>query len=620
VARVRQLLAQHPLLAVGYSLTDPDFHALYRRTSIHMRGRQPLGLALLVSRPDPASEEYWRNLGILVATLGKGDPATALSGFFGSARPRLKPANLLGLLRPDDTLANRMAILGEYIDDPERARFVDSSPESDEQHLWQAVEGRLEPQRRQELRSVPFRARRKRPATRARDGSEQAEQTENASPPLRHFPSSRFEQSSYPVLVLNEVVGFEATWEGVAAWSRLVFERETLRDPADARFGKFESLVSWIWRQAAEQMPQLRPEAQRIGRACLDYATHYGLPGVDDIRADLTAIGDAPPETAQARAPAAQSEMGQALERSLNGDWGGAEEAYGRALDAAKRARDALGAWIAAFGRAWAAARAQNDTYLRTDSPPPARTQLDEMWAEASALSDVPEVKAWRERAEHRVKEVTKQATERLRDELRDVDRDAQHFYWSNAPHYAWRAWQDLQERAAPADLQRKYLEPILRAGSSKDTAAELGVRLRLETKGTDEWIHDLAADPTRHLDGKLEAAVMGALRHATDQSSSTRTERLQALSLVAPAVELARDSDLSFLETFVTAAQQEFRDRVETPRGTQWPYREQAAAWRAIASANTGDRALARRDAIAGGGSDTRPCCTTRFASWNLS
>lgn len=47
LTRVRQLLSQHPVLTVGYSLTDPDFHQVYRQLSLDMKTKCPPGLALL---------------------------------------------------------------------------------------------------------------------------------------------------------------------------------------------------------------------------------------------------------------------------------------------------------------------------------------------------------------------------------------------------------------------------------------------------------------------------------------------------------------------------------------------------------------------------------------------
>lgn len=74
LAKVRQLLAEHPTLIVGYSLTDPDFHEIYRSISEWMGGNGPPGLALMppvTLRQDVNALEirrkYWRDFNLRIA-------------------------------------------------------------------------------------------------------------------------------------------------------------------------------------------------------------------------------------------------------------------------------------------------------------------------------------------------------------------------------------------------------------------------------------------------------------------------------------------------------------------------------------------------------------------------
>lgn len=81
--RVRQLLSQYPVLAVGYSLSDPDFHQIYRQISLDMANRHPLGLAILIREPLSAERRHWECIGLRIAVLKKGaDLHDAFARFF----------------------------------------------------------------------------------------------------------------------------------------------------------------------------------------------------------------------------------------------------------------------------------------------------------------------------------------------------------------------------------------------------------------------------------------------------------------------------------------------------------------------------------------------------------
>lgn len=91
-ARTRQLFAQFPLLAVGYSLTDPDFHLVYRQMVRAMDKRHPMGLAVVLPGQDSdaesaqrAARKYWEDLGLRVVRIreskSQGWPAQFVSFF-----------------------------------------------------------------------------------------------------------------------------------------------------------------------------------------------------------------------------------------------------------------------------------------------------------------------------------------------------------------------------------------------------------------------------------------------------------------------------------------------------------------------------------------------------------
>jgi hypothetical protein len=78
-------------LFIGYSLVDPDFHAVYRQIAIAMGKSHPTSLALTVSQPEPAVAKHWLGLGVRTATLAKAiSPALAISQFLGVS-PAVSP-------------------------------------------------------------------------------------------------------------------------------------------------------------------------------------------------------------------------------------------------------------------------------------------------------------------------------------------------------------------------------------------------------------------------------------------------------------------------------------------------------------------------------------------------
>ena len=83
MARVRQLMGQHPVLFVGFGLTDPNFHSLVRSVVTDLGGSAPLALAVMIHRPPKAFVDYWRTMGINISALKpQQDPASAFVELF----------------------------------------------------------------------------------------------------------------------------------------------------------------------------------------------------------------------------------------------------------------------------------------------------------------------------------------------------------------------------------------------------------------------------------------------------------------------------------------------------------------------------------------------------------
>lgn len=68
--RVQQLLSEYPLLVLGYSLSDPDFHALFGRVHEEQSGYMPRALCVTVGKPPMEGERaHWQRMGMHLAHL-----------------------------------------------------------------------------------------------------------------------------------------------------------------------------------------------------------------------------------------------------------------------------------------------------------------------------------------------------------------------------------------------------------------------------------------------------------------------------------------------------------------------------------------------------------------------
>jgi hypothetical protein len=78
MARTKQLLGQHPVLFVGFSLADPNFHALVRVTEREFGGQSAKALAIMIDRPDKSFSDYWKRRGVTIATFRTKDGLPSL--------------------------------------------------------------------------------------------------------------------------------------------------------------------------------------------------------------------------------------------------------------------------------------------------------------------------------------------------------------------------------------------------------------------------------------------------------------------------------------------------------------------------------------------------------------
>ena len=88
--KVQQLAIQHPLLVVGYSLFDSDFHALFRSVHRDLHGTNMRSIALIKDPVHQAERAHWKRLGMTLVPFKSDSPLTVgqqLTFFFSKLQP-----------------------------------------------------------------------------------------------------------------------------------------------------------------------------------------------------------------------------------------------------------------------------------------------------------------------------------------------------------------------------------------------------------------------------------------------------------------------------------------------------------------------------------------------------
>ena len=397
VARVRQLFAQHQLLAVGYSMTDPDFHLFYRRINRDMKGRQPRGLSLVLAAPDRATRAYWRKLNISIATLQKqADYNDIFSRFFGSGEPRVTRVQFSEVLA-GKALAECVAIWAEYLNDPARERFIAPSSEyTDFDLAWDILVRFIPEERKTRIDSDRKRVfQERRPRRRPSEGSAPESRSDQSAPVvLRFFPA--LNAFGRGLLELDAIVESQG-WEPVAKWVTLIFCNDALRRHAEEQIGNLASVVSTCVRKAAVEGKFAEEEARAVIKKCLEFDRRYELGDEASIAGDLVALGEVAPEkSAKSAAPFSSLTM-----EALDGKWSEAFSHYDE-LFRSLATGDAISLWLAAQGRAAAFDKMMGRPWSQTLSPE-VQQRSDDYRNQARQLARHADVERWKKLAKESV-------------------------------------------------------------------------------------------------------------------------------------------------------------------------------------------------------------------------
>ncbi len=587
VTKVRQLLSQSPVLIVGYSLSDPDFHHIYRQISLDMAYHHPLGLALFPNKCGPTAPErrHWEKLGIRIATFNKKNlTAESFEKFFrinfseGDSVQSVKEIEESVRAQPDFEKRRRRA--EDFLSDPDRTKVVRTDSYS-EYGVWLAVlGGDFTKDDWEGLSSIYS------------DDSQYSEVGTNAPVASRHDSRSTFK--GFHVLPRNRFGVMDTLSRQIdaflkrnsslkielAGWMMFALEQGLIRDGKSL----FVDLLSWIWRAAAgkrdDSDSRLRDEASAVIKKTLAIALAYGYQSVQKhIREDAEAIGldVSGVGPADARNPEFIREMKEGFDRMLNGVFPEARKAYEKARAIAQDRGEAFNQWVACHGEADAAAASINfidqgkEEFLST---------MDRYRRRLRSLEQAPEVKEWLELARHRRDKVTEKLIERFIEQRRRQSVGGKSFSWSNYVHEYWTTFRDLETIHASPRLQREYIQPLIDLGGFPPEQ-ELRYRLQLDvdkTEKTERWLSRIISDPRGTLDERRERDE--ALMTEFTRSDTTKFERVGRLEFFPQITEIFRVKDLDWAASFLLQCKNEFGDSIQTHASFRILHSDYAAAW----------------------------------------
>jgi len=609
LTRVRQLLSQHPVLTVGFSLADPDFHQIYRQISLDMKTTNPLGLALLGpaesdeqnSEHESSFRRHWERQGLRIARFKNwNDLHKKFASFFGMTN-RITVDELKSQVgRPGQSFAQREQIAKSAFEDPKVDKYVDTY-RGWENGVWRkCVEAEFT---RGEIDELKEKARRTWDTSFGRPAKENEVRVSIGG---NGTPSTKEQKSNFhdaPFFTDHHVL---QDWD-LGLWAhhwlntrkssaKLLAEWLAYRvkheywDQRDRSEGDADidvaTLLGAVWRTIDARTDDANdrgyrrdaiPQLQKAHRFLVKYGANEQAKLIED---DIIAFGEKvePPE---ARRPELE-QMKEAFGRMMNGEFLKASDLYDKALEKADCGDDPLLSWLAAWGRHDAYSRANDSLRHYKNGTPDEEAQRKEYWRARKEYGQHQQVKQWSEEAERRVHELRKKTIEQLQKNARDGKHERHGFSFSDTPHFAWRIFRDLETRNAPPGLQEEYLKPLLDYGGF-DLDENLRLRLRFGIKETQEWLDEILNKPSanvaeaRERDRKLIAVWKGSW----ENKDVTKTTLAAAMDAMKPLLEVLETTDANSPIELLRKFKDERIRYVENHRGLRYIGRDLEKAWR---------------------------------------
>ncbi|WP_437503837.1 SIR2 family protein [Sorangium sp. So ce1099] len=622
VARVRQLMAQFPLLIVGFGMGDPNFHNLYRQVSKDMRRHQPLGLAIQIGNVSEAERRHWDALGIRIAvpknwrTL-QSDPAESNRFFewlFKNVSTSWQPDDndmleyvragkepqdrfdrfkgVLSSRRATDGGGRRQAEPASEFSAWEKALFSFLTPDDEE-----AAEDAARRASQREHNDTIARAARV-TATAAGDAAAAARSTTGVAKEepdrFTHMPMWKYIRlSDTQAWRLDTVLNHtQHAWRAVAEHFQLALERGLFRTES-AELGSLPWIPLTFW-LAIKGNGSTFPALPKLARTCIERAIHYGdehwveiiqeeakKAGVH-IEVDASKI-DSMPASGEVIAAS------QGFLAMLNGDHETARIKYREAADRAEAEDLEFEEWAWRQGELQAIG-ALSSPFKFGGALPDEREKFlpihkEECRARIRALAETGAVLRWQNITKARIRRTLEHALERYASRVRHRTFGGSGRGFSSDPHMAWRSFRDLKAIHAPPHLLEEHLAPLLwERGFSPEV--ELGYRMLFDISRTKEWLEQLLYEPTesidkqRERDAKLVETFLDSGKEA--RSKSGLVGRLLALPGIKEAM---RTGDVVELLEWLADTRRSLGTEVTTYCSQRLLWSDYPKALRAVAS-----------------------------------
>ncbi len=501
VARVRQLLAQHPWLIVGFSMTDPNFHSITRLVGLEMRGHQPLSLALMRDPPSAAERLHWRRLGFEIATpKDKSDFANFLSRIF---------PKLVTTYSPTSAAARAYVRRGTSADAKlQRFREVYSAPivDRDEAYRdWKAqLKELLTPEEQADAKKTAQEASQAAWATRTaptpKTGSDSP--TPHVAPPVpapalhdplfdgldvapRFRPLASFDEIQWLSMLLKKSSPLAGELAKHFAWGLhqhlfesaddLALEAITLR--LAKRAGWNDSSIEDLHRSAVAS-------ARKYGRASIEKL-------LEGVAADL---GLSPPSEEEDHPDLPHIRYAKAAYSAfMNVEFKDAAECYGKAARSAAEAGFVFEQWAYTVGQLDASVRATSSWAPSKDNNE-RRELREQLILEIQRLARQPTVERWIQRADEQSRSVFREVVVRSQERDRSRVRGSWGQRYGGGGRTLWRAFRDLETIHSPPSLRIQYLEPLLPLLDLNDVALVLS-----NANKPREWLEEQLSRPVEN-------------------------------------------------------------------------------------------------------------------------
>lgn len=545
LARVRQLLAQHPWLIVGFSMGDPSFHAIARLLGNEMRGHQPLSLAIMQKLPSPAEQKHWRRLGFEMAAPAKPNGfGEFLAWLFPKLMTTYSPTSEAAkdYIRRPDSLEERLR----------RFRKVNSKPIVDRAKTYRAWKQQIE-----NLLTVDERVAAKRNLQLARrDDSDPPLQVSKVSiesafasripspgpePLASSLLRELMQQGKFKTFtseidiryldrLLEKATNLRAELAEHFAWGL----QQHLFDDAHPR-----GLMEVVTIRLANQMGWSSERIQGLVHDAVTCARKYDEGDIETLlNEEVRALGfELPLSTGSPREGhliAAQ----KAYRAFMNADFRGAADAYESATKLTSAAGMDLEAWVYTTGQADALSRTTDAVAVSANDSD--RERGHALGSQVRQLEKQPVVQHWIRQADERSRKALLESVQddRSREHFRMTGSSG--FRWSDTARALLRTYQELQSLHAPPSVRKQYLEPLV----SFLAVDKLSVVLAHAAK-PEEWIDDLLARTPRVVAERKtrDAVLIDAFLGCDDET--TKSEQIARLKCAKRLKRVVRMSDI---------------------------------------------------------------------------